>query len=144
MMDAVGLLLEMGFLASGHPKGFQINDGTLTLWAEGRGRRGEVAEAAESLSRSTSTGYEIQEDSGRVTAVLPWPSKPSVWVVSDNPGRGEEERQRWERRGYPTALVSAVSDSVSGLVVALREDQRGYRGHLPRHPDSGAMVQSWH
>lgn len=143
-MDAMGLLLEMGFLASGRPKGFQIDDGTLTLWAEGWDTRCQVVDAAEALSRRTATSYEIQEDLGRVAAILRWPSQPSVWIVSDNPGRGEEERKRWERRGYPTALVSAVSDQASGLVVALTEDQRGYRGHLPRHPDSGVMVQSWH
>ncbi|NMP22599.1 hypothetical protein [Sulfobacillus harzensis] len=144
-MDAIGVLLEMGFLAHGKPKGFRLEPNRLTIWAEGPGAEAGVRDATATLGPAIGNEWSLASDGHRVQAEVSWPSQPAVWIVAQNPALGEKERRRWEGRGYPAQLVSSPGENtLSGLVVAVHENGLGYRGQLPRHPGSGAMVQSWH
>lgn len=134
----------MGFLAHGKPKGFAIQGETLTVWADGPGSEAAVHEASLVVERMGRTPGEIVRRDGRVQMMVERPHEPRVWVVAHDVGLGEQERLRWEARGYSATLVPSITGAADGLIVAVHEDNLGYEGHLPRHPDSGAMVQSWH
>ncbi len=158
-MDLTAVMVEMGFLEGGTPKGFRIGNNRLTLWVRGQPERRARAEL-ESLYQRIAKTYDVTVVSsdrstagnGLTTAAptiqlvlsMASVSQPDIWVVAENPDQAEAERQRWVNRGYRVAVVDTVSPDAPGLVVSMAGDAPNYDGRLPRKPVADQMVQSWH